>query len=64
MCIRDSPDGTWSDGVFSSLDSSGAAFICEWDGTFNYDNMTDIPIRTTSDERDIVLVLDLSLIHI
>lgn len=54
------PDGTWSDGVFSSTDSSGTAFICEWDGTFSSDNVEDIPVRTTSDERDIVLILDTS----
>ena len=56
----DHSDGTWSDGVFSSLDSSGTAFICEWEGTFDPDNITNIPVRTTSDERDIVLVLDTS----
>lgn len=56
----DHPDGSWSDGVFSSSDSCGTAFICEWEGTFNSDNLTDIPVRTTSDERDIVLVLDTS----
>lgn len=56
----DYPDGAWSDGVFSSSDSGGTAFICEWEGTFNSDNITNIPVRTTSDERDIVLVLDVS----
>lgn len=54
------PDGTWSDGVFSSLDSSGTAFICEWEGTFDSGDITGIPVRTSSDERDIVLVLDAS----
>lgn len=56
----DHPDGTWSDGVFSSSDGSGTAFICEWEGAFSFDDITDIPVRTTSDERDIVLVLDTS----
>ena len=54
------PDGAWSDGVFSSSDNNGTAFICEWEGAFSSNNITDIPIRTTSDERDIVLVLDTS----
>ena len=54
------PDGTWSNGVFSSLDSSGTAFICEWEGTFDFNSSTDVPVITTSDERDIVLVLDTS----
>lgn len=54
------PDGTWSDGMFSNSDNNGTAFICEWEGAFSSDNITDIPVRTTSDERDIVLVLDVS----
>lgn len=54
------PDGTWSDGVFSSSDGAGTAFICEWDGLFDADNIMNIPVRTTSDERDIALVLDVS----
>lgn len=54
------PDGTWSDGMFSSSDNNGTAFICEWEGAVSFDNITDIPVRTTSDERDIVLVLDTS----
>ena len=46
--------------MFSSSDNNGTAFICEWEGAFSSNNITDIPIRTTSDERDIVLVLDTS----
>lgn len=43
-------DGSWSDGS-----GEGIPFICEW-GEYE----TELPARTTSDERDIVLVLDVS----
>lgn len=54
------PDGTWTAGAFSSTDADGTAFICEWESAFNTDDFESFPIRTTSDERDIVLVLDVS----
>lgn len=49
-------DGTWNDGDFSSR-----TFICEW-GEYRteQESQTQEPVRTTSDERDIVLVLDVS----
>lgn len=46
--------GYWSDGNFDDC-----VFICEW-GEYATQMKTDDPIRTTSDERDIVLVLDAS----
>lgn len=56
-------DGTWNDGDFGSRTvSGGTAFICEW-GEYTVASETapaQEPIRTTSDERDIVLVLDVS----
>lgn len=56
-------DGTWNDGDFGSRTvSGGTAFICEWgEYTVASENASaQEPIRTTSDERDIVLVLDVS----
>lgn len=47
-------DGTWNDGDFDDF-----VFICEW-GEYSVAEPNDEPIRTTSDERDIVLVLDVS----
>ncbi|MGN0680957.1 MAG: S8 family serine peptidase [Candidatus Fimisoma sp.] len=56
-------DGTWNDGDFGNRTvSGGTAFICEW-GEYTVASETapaQEPIRTTSDERDIVLVLDVS----
>lgn len=55
-------DGTWNDGDFGNRTSNGGtAFICEW-GEYEITPQIQItePIRTTSDERDIVLVLDVS----
>lgn len=55
-------DGTWNDGDFGNRTvNSGTAFICEW-GEYEVgeSEKQDEPIRTTSDERDIVLVLDVS----
>lgn len=56
-------DGTWNDGDFGNRTvSGGTAFICEWgEYTVASENASaQEPIRTTSDERDIVLVLDVS----
>lgn len=55
-------DGTWNDGDFGNRTvNSGTAFICEWgEYTVRESEKQDEPIRTTSDERDIVLVLDVS----
>lgn len=56
-------DGSWNDGDFgNNTVNGGKAFICEW-GEYQTgisDNQIQQPIRTTSDERDIVLVLDTS----
>ncbi len=55
-------DGTWNDGDFGNQTAnSGTAFICEW-GEYEIAPQIEItePVRTTSDERDIVLVLDVS----
>lgn len=55
-------DGTWNDGDFGNRTAnSGTAFICEW-GEYEITPQIEItnPVRTTSDERDIVLVLDVS----
>ena len=50
-------DGTWNDGS-----GRGGPFLCEW-GEYTVasgNEPTQEPVRTTSDERDIVLVLDAS----
>ena len=55
-------DGTWNDGDFGNRTAnSGTVFICEW-GEYEITPQIEItePVRTTSDERDIVLVLDVS----
>lgn len=56
-------DGTWNDGDFGNRTvNDGTAFICEW-GEYTVASGTasaQEPIRTTSDERDIILVLDVS----
>lgn len=53
-------DGTWNDGDFGNKTvNGGSAFICEW-GEYEIDPQISEPVRTTSDERDIVLVLDVS----
>lgn len=57
------PDGTWNDGDFGNRTvNCGTVFICEWgEYTVTPDNSpAQEPVRTTSDERDIVLVLDVS----
>ena len=55
-------DGSWNDGDFGNRTvSGGRAFICEWGEYETASNsQSQEPIRTTSDERDIVLVLDTS----
>lgn len=54
-------DGTWNDGDFaSSTADGGKAFICEWGEYQASNNMVSEPVRTTSSNRDIVLVLDVS----
>lgn len=56
-------DGTWNDGDFGgSTVNGGNSFICEWgDYTLGSgDNKAGESDRTTSDERDIVLALDVS----
>ena len=57
------PDKRWSDGDFKDIvtDNGGRAFICEW-GEYSVEpnSQSKEPVRTTSDERDIVLVLDSS----
>lgn len=45
-------DGTWNDGS-----GQGGPFLCEWG---EYETASNNPVRTTSEERDIVLVLDTS----
>ena len=55
-------DGTWNDGDFGNKTvNSGRVFICEWG---EYEISSNIQkqkeTRTTSDEWDIVLVLDTS----
>lgn len=53
-------DGSWNDGDFgNNTVNGGTAFICEW-GDYQYNTGSQTPGRTTSDERDIVLVLDRS----
>lgn len=55
MYYERNTDGTWNDGS-----GQGGPFICEW-GEYTIGNEhTQEPVRTTSDERDIVLVLDVS----
>ena len=54
-------DGTWNDGDFgNNTVNSGTVFICEWGEYQAYENDISEPIRTTSSNRDIVLVLDVS----
>ena len=55
-------DGSWNDGDFGNRTvNSGRVFICEW-GEYQAGSnpIPQEPTRTTSDERDIVLVLDTS----
>lgn len=54
-------DGTWNDGDFgNNTVNSGTVFICEWGEYQAFENEISEPIRTTSSNRDIVLVLDVS----
>lgn len=53
---------TWNDGDFGNYTSKDRAFICEW-GAYetNSEQISETPTqRTTSDERDVVLCLDMS----
>lgn len=53
-------DGSWNDGDFgNNTVNGGTAFICEW-GDYQQNTGSQTPGRTTSDERNIVLVLDRS----
>ena len=54
MYYEKNTDGSWNDGS-----GVGGAFICEWDKD-EIASKIDAPVRTMSDERDIVLVLDVS----
>lgn len=57
MYYERNTDGTWNDGS-----GQGGPFICEW-GEYTVapgSESVQEPVRTTSDERDIVLVLDVS----
>ncbi len=57
MYYEKNTDGTWNDGS-----GQGGPFICEW-GEYTAvpgNEPEQEPVRTTSDERDIVLVLDVS----
>lgn len=47
-------DGSWNDGS-----GQGGPFICEW-GEYEINRTLPESTRTTSDERDVVLVLDVS----
>ena len=51
--------GEWNDHRFNDRDLDQFGFICEW-GEYESMPQTNEPTRTTSDERDIVLVLDVS----
>ena len=54
-------DGTWNDGDFGNRTvNSGTAFICEWGEYEIASDSSEKAGRVTSDERDIVLVLDVS----
>lgn len=56
MYYERNTDGTWNDGS-----GRGGPFLCEW-GEYQTSSNShpQEPVRTTSDERDIVLVLDTS----
>lgn len=55
------PDGTWNDGSFGTeTNNGGKEFICEWGEYQSSNNIGSDPISTTSSNRDIVLVLDVS----
>lgn len=54
-------DGTWNDGDFGNhTANSGSAFICEWGSYSSRRDSETENESTTSEERDIVLVLDVS----
>ena len=53
---------TWNDGDFGNYTSNDRAFICEWGAyEINSEQLPETPTqRTTSEERDVVLCLDMS----
>ena len=55
-------EGAWNDGDFGNRTvNSGRVFICEWGEYQTASNsQSQEPVRSTSNERDIVLVLDTS----
>lgn len=55
MYYEKNKDGTWNDGSGKTC-----PFLCEWGEYQAPNSQPQEPIRTTSDERDIVLVLDTS----
>ena len=62
MFFHEFSDGTWNDSDFDNRTSvDGSAFICEW-GEYTSDSgrPSTESVKTTSAERDIVLVLDTS----
>lgn len=61
MLYEKNSDGTWNDGDFSdNTENGGKAFICEW-GAYSYSTeLLNENRDETSNERDIVLALDVS----
>lgn len=61
MFYEKNSDGTWNDGDFSeNTENGGKAFICEW-GEYSFqESQTQENNMSSSSERDIVLVLDVS----
>ena len=55
MYYEKNKDGTWNDGSGKTC-----PFLCEWGEYQTLNSQSQEPVRTTSDERDIVLVLDTS----
>ena len=55
MYYEKNKDGTWNDGSGKTC-----PFLCEWGEYQTSNSQPQEPVRTTSDERDIVLVLDTS----
>lgn len=55
MYYEKNKDGSWNDGSGKTC-----PFLCEWGEYQTPNSQAQEPIRTTSDERDIVLVLDTS----
>lgn len=55
MYYEKNKDGTWNDGS-----GKNCPFLCEWGEYQTSNSQPQEPVRTTSDERNIVLVLDTS----